>query len=39
LEAKRGGLFVKAADEVVLVFLFVVTFAGVAVFLAVLSIR
>jgi len=35
LEAKSGGLFVEAADEVVLVFLFVVTHAGVAILLAV----
>jgi hypothetical protein len=31
LKAKSGGLFVEAADEVVLVFFFVVTLAGVAV--------
>ena len=35
LEAKSGGLFVEAADEVVLVFFFVVTFTGIAVLLAV----
>ena len=35
LEAKSGGLFVEAANEVVLVFFFVVTLAGVAVLLAV----
>jgi hypothetical protein len=35
LEAKSSGLFMEAADEVVLVFFFVVTLAGVAVFLAV----
>lgn len=35
LEAKSGGLFVEPADEVVLVFVFVVTLAGVAVLLAV----
>ena len=34
MEAKSGGLFVKAADEVVLVFFFVVTFTGIAVLLA-----
>jgi hypothetical protein len=35
LEAKSGGLFMETADEVVLVFFFVVTLAGVAVLLAI----
>ncbi len=35
MEAKSGGLFLEAAEKVVLVFFFVIAFAGVAVSLAV----